>query len=111
MGDWLKATAQLEGVRSIALFQETDGDGGTLAEALAECADNGIRVAVLKVGSSDAGGRAAAAHAGPSGDQRVFRALIEEAGAAWPRIHRSCSSLPACCRSTGRDRAPAAPLY
>ena len=84
MGDWLKAIANLDGVRSVALLQETDGDGATLAEALAECADNGVRVAMLKVGSSEAGGRAAAAHTGAvAGDQRVFRALMEEAGAAW----------------------------
>jgi acetyl-CoA synthetase len=40
-----------------------------------------VRVVVLKVGSSPAGARAAAAHsAALAGDQRVFRALIEEAG-------------------------------
>ena len=55
-----------------------------LAEALATCADAGIGVAVLKVGSSEAGAAAAAAHtAAVAGDQRVFRALVEEAGAAW----------------------------
>ncbi len=43
-----------------------------------------IRVAVLKVGASEAGARAAAAHTGAlAGDQRVFRALVEEAGGAW----------------------------
>ena len=41
-------------------------------------------VAVLKVGASPAGALAAAAHTGAvAGDQRVFRALVEEAGAAW----------------------------
>ena len=41
---------------------------------------------MLKVGSSEAGAGAAAAHTGAlAGDQRVFRALIEEAGAAWAR--------------------------
>ena len=41
-------------------------------------------MAVLKVGSSPAGARAAAAHsAALAGDQRVFRSLIEEAGAIW----------------------------
>ena len=39
---------------------------------------------VLKVGHSAAGARAAAAHSGAlAGDQRVFRSLIEEAGAVW----------------------------
>jgi acetyl-CoA synthetase len=43
-------------------------------------------VAVLKVGESRAGAAAAAAHTGAvAGDQRAFRALVEEAGAAWVR--------------------------
>ena len=55
-----------------------------LAEALARCAEREIGVAVLKVGASAAGAGAAAAHTGAlAGDQRVFRALVEEAGAAW----------------------------
>ncbi|MGH2873057.1 MAG: acetate--CoA ligase family protein, partial [Solirubrobacteraceae bacterium] len=38
----------------------------------------------LKVGRSAAGARAAAAHSGSlAGDQRVFRALVAEAGAVW----------------------------
>ena len=82
--DWLASLARSEGVRSVALFLEEDGDGARLAEALAGCVDAGVAVAVLKVGSSEAGARAAAAHTGSlAGDQRVFRALIEEAGAAW----------------------------
>ena len=41
-------------------------------------------MAVLKVGTSEAGARAASAHTGAvAGDQRVFRALVEEAGGAW----------------------------
>ena len=72
------------GVRSIALYLEADGDGALLCEALADCAERGVGVAVLKVGESRAGAAAAAAHTGAvAGDQRVFRALVEEAGAAW----------------------------
>lgn len=82
--DWLRAVAELDGVRSVALFCEGDGDGARLAEALAIAAENDVGVAVLKVGASEAGARAAAAHTGAlAGDQRVFRALVEEAGAAW----------------------------
>jgi acetyl-CoA synthetase len=82
--DWLAALAGRDGVRSVALFLESDDDGAKLAEALALCAERGVGVAVLKVGSSAAGARAAAAHTGSlAGDQRVFRALVEEAGAAW----------------------------
>jgi acetate---CoA ligase (ADP-forming) len=82
--DWLAALAERDGVRSIALFLEADGDGARLCEALARCADAGVGVAVLKVGASAAGASAAAAHTGAvAGDHAAFRALIEEAGGAW----------------------------
>jgi acetate---CoA ligase (ADP-forming) len=82
--EWVIALAREQGVRSIALYLEADGDGALLCEALAQCAERGVRVAVLKVGESAAGAAAAAAHTGAiAGDQRVFRALVEEAGAAW----------------------------
>ena len=82
--EWMAALARDDTVRSIALYLEADGDGALLCEALAECAERGVGVAVLKVGESSAGAAAAAAHTGAvAGDQRVFRALVEEAGAAW----------------------------
>jgi acyl-CoA synthetase (NDP forming) len=81
--DWLEALAVTAGVGSIALMLESDGDGARLARALATCAEHEIGVAVLKVGSSEGGARAAGAHTGAlAGDQRVFAALLEEAGAA-----------------------------
>ncbi len=84
--DWLAAVCRREGVRAIAMFLEEDGDGERLARSLAECAEREVRVAVLKVGASEAGARAASAHTGAlAGDQRVFRALVEEAGGAWAR--------------------------
>ena len=68
------------------MFLEEDGDGGRLAEALATCVERGIGVAVLKVGESEAGARAASSHTGAvAGDVRIFRSLIEEAGGAWAR--------------------------
>ena len=79
--DYLEALAHEDGLRSVALYLEDDG-GPRLCDGLAACAEAGVRVAVLKVGSSPAGARAAAAHSGSlAGDQRVFRALMEEAGA------------------------------
>ena len=82
--EWVRALARDDDVRSIALYLEGDGDGALLCEALAECAERGVGVAVLKVGESTAGAAAATAHTGAlAGDQRVFRALVEEAGAAW----------------------------
>lgn len=81
--DWLEALAATDGVGSIALMLESDGDGARLARALADCAERGVGVAVLKVGSSEGGARAAGAHTGAlAGDQPVFAALLEEAGAA-----------------------------
>ena len=82
--DYLEHLARDPGVRSIALLIEADGDGARLCDALAVCADEGVGVAVLKVGASPVGVAAAAAHTGAvAGDHRVFRALVEEAGAAW----------------------------
>jgi acetyl-CoA synthetase len=84
--EWLAAICELDGVGSVAMFLEEDGDGERLAEALASCAERGIGVAVLKAGESSAGARAASAHTGAvAGDQRVFRSLIEAAGGAWAR--------------------------
>ena len=81
---WVAALARDDGVRSIALYIEADGDGAALCEALALCALRGVGVAVLKPGRSAAAAAAAVAHTGAiAGDQRVFRALVEEAGAAW----------------------------
>ena len=82
--EWVAELAAEEGVGAIALYLEGDGDGAELCEALARCVENDVGVSVLKVGSSAAGSVAAAAHTGAvAGDQRVFRALVEEAGAAW----------------------------
>jgi acetyl-CoA synthetase len=81
---WMSALASDDAVRSIALYIEADGDGALMCEALAACAERGVGVAVLKAGESTAGAAAATAHTGAvAGDQRVFRALVEEAGGAW----------------------------
>jgi acetate---CoA ligase (ADP-forming) len=82
--DWVAELALDGNVGSIAVYVEADGDGARLCEALARCAEHGVGVAVLKVGASSAGAAAATAHTGAvAGDQRVFRALVEEAGGAW----------------------------
>ena len=82
--DFLGAVAERDGVRSVALYVEDDGDGARWCAALERCARAGVRVVVLKAGTSAAGAAAAASHTGAiAGDQRVFRALFEECGAAW----------------------------
>ena len=104
--DWLAAICEREGVRSVALFLEEDGDGARLAESLARCAERGVRVAVLKVGASEAGARAASAHTGAvAGDQRVFRALVEEAGR---RLGRGPARAAGARPGSGRAARPAA---
>ena len=105
-GDWLHAIAQRDGVRSVALFLESDGDGARLCEALALCADAGIGVAVLKVGASAAGASAAAAHTGAvAGDHAAFRALVQEAGAAWAQdVHELLELAKALAVRRARPR-------
>jgi acetyl-CoA synthetase len=81
--DYLQFLSGEEQVGAIALYLEDDGGPG-LVDGLAACADARIPVVVLKVGRSVAGARAAAAHSGAlAGDQRVFRSLVQEAGAVW----------------------------
>ena len=103
--DYLELLSSEEGVRSIALYLEDDG-GPRLCEGLAACAAAGVRVAVLKVGESPAGALAAAAHSGAlAGDQRVFRALIEEAGGLWAEDLHELLELSKTLAA--RSRAPA----
>lgn len=81
--DYLQFMAGEDGVEAVALYLEEDG-GPRLLDGLAACADVGLPVVVLKVGCSPLGARAATAHSGAlAGDQRVFRAVVREAGAVW----------------------------
>jgi acetyl-CoA synthetase len=109
--DWVAALAGEEGVGSIALYLEGDGDGERLCEALARCAERGVGAAVLKVGASAAGAGAAAAHTGAvAGDQRVFRALVEEAGAAWAEDVHELLELAKVLAVPGARPAPSGGL-
>ena len=77
----ISSLATTDGVRVIGAYLENDGDGVRLTQALAACASNDVRVVVLKAGRSERGLAAGAAHtAAVAGDQRVFEALIQEAG-------------------------------
>jgi acyl-CoA synthetase (NDP forming) len=83
VADYLEFLAGEPGLGAIALYLEDDG-GPRVCDGLAACAEADIRVAVLKVGRTRAGALAAAAHSGAlAGDQRVFQALVAEAGAVW----------------------------
>ena len=106
--DYLGFLAIEEGIGAIALYLEDDGGPG-LCEGLAACAEHGVRVAVLKVGNSAAGAHAAAAHSGAlAGDQRIFRALIEDAGAVWAfDVHELLEVAKTLAVSGRRAPAPA----
>ncbi|HEX5016074.1 MAG TPA: acetate--CoA ligase family protein [Actinomycetes bacterium] len=80
----LQQLAVTDGVRSVALYLEGDGDGRSWAEAFALCAENDVRLAILKAGRSEAGAAAGGAHtAAVAGDHRIFSSLVAEAGGAW----------------------------
>jgi acetyl-CoA synthetase len=103
--DFTSALAALEGVRAIALYLEDDGDGPRWCDALEACARAGVGVAVLKAGSSPAGAAAAQAHTHAlAGDQRVVRALFEEAGAAWARDPHELLELAKALATRRRGR-------
>jgi acetate---CoA ligase (ADP-forming) len=102
--DYLSFLSTEDGVGAIALYLEDDG-GPRLCEGLAACAEAGVRVTVLKVGSSPAGARAAAAHsAALAGDQRIFRALIEESGAVWAHDVHELLEVAKALAATPRSR-------
>ena len=87
--DYVAALAERDGVRSIALYLEDDGDGARWCDALEACARAGVGVAVLKAGSSPAGAAAAAgAHRRgrrrPARGPRVLRGRAAPPGRADP---------------------------
>ncbi len=107
--DYLEFLAVEDGVGAIALYLEDDGTP-RLVDGLAACAQAGVPVVVLKVGRSAAGARAAAAHSGAlAGNQRVFRSLVQEAGAVWADdVHELLElAKTIAVRRTGRPRTPA----
>ena len=108
--DYLQALARQDDLGAIALYLEDDGDVA-LVEGLAACADAGVAVVVLKVGDSAAGAAAAAAHSGAlAGDQRVFRSLIDEAGAVWADdVHELLELSKTLAVDHGRRGRPAGP--
>src|SRR6201999_2627118 len=109
--DYLTYLAGERDVGAVALYLEDDGGPG-LVDGLAAGADAHVPVVVLKVGRSAAGARAAAAHSGAlAGDQRVFRSLVEEAGAVWADdVHDllELSKTIATRRVSARQAAPSA---
>ena len=108
--DYLLALAEQDGVRSVALYLETEGDGARLAQGLAVCAEREIGVVMLKAGRSALGASAAAAHTGAvAGDARVLEALVVEAGGVWVddpnELLETAKAMATGRRNTGRGIA------
>jgi acetyl-CoA synthetase len=105
--DYLAALAEDDGVRSVALYLEADGDPDAWCDALRRCAEAGIGVAVLKAGATPAGAAAAGAHtAALAGDQRIVRAFFEAAGAAWAEDPHDLLELAKALAQPRRARRP-----
>ena len=105
--DWVEHLAREPEVRSIALLVENDGDGARLCEALAVCAEEGVGVAVLKVGASARGrGGGGRAH------RRAWPATTASS-ARWsrrraPRGRRTCTTCWSWRRRSAVPRRAAA---
>ncbi|GAA4230094.1 acyl-CoA synthetase (NDP forming) [Sagittula marina] len=77
--DWM---ADDEATRVILLVLETCRDGARLIRALAKARSAGKPVVVMKIGTSEAGQKAALSHTGGlAGSDRVFDAVFERYGA------------------------------
>lgn len=101
----IRALAAEQGVRALALYLEDDGDGARLAAAFAACAERAVRLCVLKAGRSAAGRVAGASHtAALAGDQRVFAALVEEAGGVMVEEPLQLLETARALASARRDR-------
>ncbi len=106
--DYLEFLAGEEGLGAIALYMEDDG-GPRFCDGLVACAEANVPVVVLKVGQSRAGAQAAAAHsAALAGDQRVFRSLVQEAGAVWADDVHDLLELAKTIAVSNRRPAPEA---
>jgi acetate---CoA ligase (ADP-forming) len=106
--DYLGHLAAAGDVGAVALYLEDDG-GPRLCDGLAACVDASLPVVVLKVGSTPAGAYAANAHSGAlAGDQRVFRSLVQEAGAVWAAdVHELLELSKTLAVARPRSRPPA----
>jgi acyl-CoA synthetase (NDP forming) len=79
--DYLGFLVREPGVRAIALIAESFKQPGLLLEVLAQAADAGIPLVVLRIGRSTQGQRQAASHTGAlAGDDRVIDAVMRDWG-------------------------------
>jgi acetyltransferase len=82
-------------VTALALYLEGAHDGRALIEAVAEATAAGKPVIALKVGDSPSGARAALSHTAKiAGEQNLYRAALEQAGATVARSLDDLVHLP-----------------
>ncbi len=80
--DYISYFAEIDHVRVIACYVESVHDPKTFLAALRKARDAGKPVVVMKLGASDEGRKAAAAHTGAlAGSMEAFDAIAGEAGA------------------------------
>ena len=102
--DFLGFLAEDDGTGAVGLFLETVRRPADFASALERCAEAGKPVVCLKVGRSQAGGRAALAHTGAVvGSNRAFSALLRRHGAVGVE---DFTALVETLEVLGRSRRP-----
>ncbi len=96
-----------EGTRAIALFAESINRPQTLQRAAARALEAGKPIVALKIGRSEAGARAAAAHTGAVvGDDRVIDAVFRQAGIVRVESLEELVSTASLMVCTGPIRGP-----
>lgn len=81
--DYVRHFTQDDSVTSLSLYLEGATDGRALIDAIAEATAAGKPVVALKVGDSPSGARAALSHTAKiSGEQNLYHAALEQAGAS-----------------------------
>lgn len=93
--DYIRYLTRDDKVTALALYLEGAHDGRALIEAVAEATAAGKPVIALKVGDSPSGARAALSHTAKiAGEQNLYRAALEQAGAIVARSLDDLVHLP-----------------
>ncbi len=95
IADFIRALAQDDGTKVIAVYTEGLSDPPAFVEALAHARRCGKPVVVLKGGATEASGRAALAHTGRlAGQDRTYEAIFREHAVI--RVHSTEELLDVC---------------
>ena len=95
VADFIRAVAQDEGTRVIAVYTEGLSSAAEFIDALSTARHHGKPVVILKGGASAASSRAALAHTGKlAGEDRTYEALFREFGVI--RVYSTQEMLDVC---------------